>query len=57
MGRGMNTASPSTQLPRIIAIAVLVLVLLALALGTRASAHETVRPGSESARTPALERQ
>lgn len=55
MGRGMNTVSPSSQLPRIIAIAVLVLVLVALALGTRASARETVRPGSASVCTPAPE--
>lgn len=54
MGRGMNTVSPSSQLPRIIAIAVLVLVLLALALGARASAHETAWHDSETASTPAM---
>ncbi len=54
MDRGMNTVSPSSQLPRIIAIAVLVLVLLALALGARASAHETAWLDREPASTPAM---
>jgi hypothetical protein len=54
MDRGMNTVSPSSQLPRIIALSALVLVLLALALGTRASAHETVRLDRESVRPEAL---
>lgn len=54
MDRRMNPATPTRQLPRIIAISGLVLVLLTMALVTRRNRADTIHTIGEPGRTLAF---